>query len=71
MAPDEPQRLARVHAFVERHRAACLWFLRTDYLPRTLEEATWVLDLVARHGDVQAFQEAAEIRRRCSTPRTA
>ncbi len=47
---------------VDEYRSRCLWFLRADYYPDTGVERTRVLDAIAAHGDVQAFQRVAELR---------
>jgi len=49
--------------FVDEYRSRCLWFLRSDYYPRTPAEILRVLQQIERHGDVAAFQRAADIRR--------
>jgi hypothetical protein len=51
-----------IDAFVDEHRGSCLWFLREDYYPTTLEERLRVLAAIARHGDRAAFVRAAELR---------
>jgi hypothetical protein len=57
-----------VDAFVDEQRARCLWFLRADYYPATLEERLSVLDQIARRGDRAAFVRAAELRQWLSRP---
>jgi hypothetical protein len=52
-----------VDRFVDEYRARCLWFLRPDYYPSTVEERLSVLDYIQRHGDREAFRRAAEMRR--------
>jgi hypothetical protein len=54
--------MRRVRALVDEYRATCLWSLRRDYYPQTLKEAFRVLEQIERHGDVAAFQKAAELR---------
>lgn len=54
--------LARVRELVDEYRTTCLWHLRADYYPETAAEAEGVLDAIARHGDVRAFQAVAEVR---------
>lgn len=48
---------------VARYRDRCLWFLKSDYLPETREEAETVLDLIECHGDRDAFFAVREARR--------
>ena len=60
---DDPSPALRpIHVFVDEHRATCLWYLREDYYPRTVEEALRTLDAIARHGDLSAFKKAAELK---------
>jgi hypothetical protein len=47
---------------VDEYRVRCLWFLRPDYYPSTLEERLRVLDYIERHGDREAFRRAARMR---------
>jgi hypothetical protein len=54
--------MRRVRELVDEYRATCLWSLRRDYYPQTIDEALSVLKQIERHGDVAAFQEAAELR---------
>ena len=51
-----------VDALVDEYRQRCLWFLREDFYPSTLEERLRVLDYIQRHGDREAFRKAAEVR---------
>jgi hypothetical protein len=51
-----------IDRFADRHRAACLWFLREDYYPATDEERLRVLGYIQQHGDMAAFREAAELK---------
>lgn len=48
---------------VDDYRSRCLWFLRADYYPRTRDEILRVLRQIDGHGDLAAFQRAADIRR--------
>ena len=51
-----------VNALVDEYRARCLWFLRQDYYPQTLDDVARVLEYIERHGDKEAFQKAATLR---------
>ncbi len=51
-----------VDSLVERYRDRCLWFLRRDYLPTTRQARLRVLESIQRHGDREAFIQAAELR---------
>lgn len=59
---DDSAVMAEVRALVDDVRESCLWFLRRDYYPSSRAEALRVLDAIARHGDVAAFQRAARLR---------
>lgn len=51
-----------VDQLVERYRDRCLWFLRPDYLPTTRQARLRALESIQRHGDREAFTQAAELR---------
>ncbi len=59
---DSEDAMAKVRALVDEYRTLCLWFLRTDYYPQTVEEASTVLSQIERHGDRTAFKKAAALR---------
>ncbi len=48
---------------MDRYRGSCLWFLRPQYYPETVEEAMRVLESIERYGDREAFQRVVEVRR--------
>jgi hypothetical protein len=52
-----------VNRLVDEYRVRCLWFLRPDYYPSTLEERLRVLGHIERHGDRQAFRRATALKR--------
>lgn len=56
---------------VDEYRARCLWFVRLDYYPRTTEERLRALDYIGRHGDREAYQRAARVRRWLLHPSSA
>jgi len=58
--PEAPEEEFR--RLVDEYRARCLWFLREDYYPETPGERERVLELIAKHGDRQAFHRVAEVR---------
>jgi hypothetical protein len=60
-----------LRALVDEYRDHCLWYLRRDYYPATRDEGLRVLDAIERHGSVQAFRRAAEIRPWLSPPSSA
>jgi hypothetical protein len=60
-----------MRALVDEYRDRCLWFLRRDYYPSTRDEGLRVLDAIQRHGGVEAFRRAAEIRAWLSRPSSA
>ena len=51
-----------VDDLVARYRDQCLWFLRRDYRPTTRQARLRVLENIQRHGDREAFTQAAELR---------
>lgn len=59
---------AAVNAFVDEYRARCLWFLRSDWYPQTLEERLRALGYIERHGDANAFRRAGVLRQWLSRP---
>jgi hypothetical protein len=54
--------MGRVRALAEQYRAQCLWFLRADYDPGSVADACQVLDYIQRHGDLEAFRRAGELK---------
>jgi len=62
---------APLRRLMDEYRTRCLWFLRSDYYPRTREEALRVLDAIEKHGDVLAFRRAGEIRQWLSASSSA
>ena len=62
---------ADFRAFVEEHRARCLWFLAADHFPTTPAEIETVLRLIEQHGDRTSFLRAAAFRRWLSLPSNA
>jgi hypothetical protein len=54
---------ADVRAFIDRHRARCLWFMKDDYYPASPTELLRTLGYIERSGDRSAFLHAARIRR--------
>ncbi len=54
--------MVRVRALTEQYRAQCLWFLRADYSPGNVADACQALDYIQRHGDLEAFRRAGELR---------
>jgi hypothetical protein len=54
--------LDAVHRLVERNRLQCLWFMKEDFLPRSVAEADRALAEIELHGDLAAWSEARELR---------
>ena len=52
-----------IDRLVDEYRDQCLWFLRGDFYPRTLEERQRVLGYIERYGDRTGYQKAAQARR--------
>jgi hypothetical protein len=47
---------------VAQYRTRCLWFLRPDYHPETVEQKLRTLDSIRRYGDRDAFVRASRLR---------
>lgn len=60
-----------VDQLVDEYRARCLWFLRSDYYPRSTEGRIRVLGYIERYGDREAYRKAATVRRWLSHPSNA
>ena len=60
--------LEHVRRLVDECRTTCLWYLRPDYQPASVEEALRVLEAIARHGDLEAHRRSSEARRWLSPP---
>jgi hypothetical protein len=54
--------LEAVHRLVEENRLQCLWFMKEDYLPATVEEADRALADIEARGDRRAWPRAREVR---------
>ncbi|MBE3112437.1 MAG: hypothetical protein IMZ46_18340 [Acidobacteria bacterium] len=52
-----------VDRLVDEYRVSCLWFLRPDYYPSTLQERLRTLAYIERHGDREGFRRAATLTR--------
>ena len=64
--PDDAD--AAVNALVDEYRTRCLWFLRPDWYPQTLEERLRAVSYIERYGDANAFRRAGVLRRWLSRP---
>ena len=62
MGTETPVLSDAINALVDEYRVRCLWFLRPDYYPATLEDRLRVLDYVQRYGDRTAHVRAATLR---------
>jgi hypothetical protein len=62
MNPGTKEIAATVNALVDEYRTRCLWFLRTDWYPSTLEDRLQALEYIERRGDVTAFRRARALR---------
>ncbi|ETW98714.1 MAG: hypothetical protein ETSY1_17670 [Candidatus Entotheonella factor] len=47
---------------IERYRLRCLWFLATDFVPTTDEQAIQVLEYIERYGDRDGFVQARRLK---------
>jgi len=53
---------AQIDALVDEYRPRCLWFLRSDFYPRTLSERLRILGYIERAGDVAGYRRASALR---------
>lgn len=63
MSVDTRQPDFTIDALVDEYRNQCLWFLREDFYPTTIDEKLRVLKYIQRYGDRTAYRKAAETRR--------
>lgn len=60
----ETRQLERtIDALVNDYRDRCLWFLRPDFYPKTLDQKLRVLKYIRRYGDKTAYRRAADAKR--------
>ena len=60
----EARQLERtIDALVDDYRDRCLWFLRPDFYPKTLDQKLRVLKYIRRYGDKTAYRRAADAKR--------
>ena len=52
-----------IDALADEYRAQCLWFLPSDFYPRSVDQRLRVLRYIERYGDRTAYRKAAEARR--------
>jgi hypothetical protein len=55
--------LGLLRALVDDYRDRCLWSWKRDYYPQSVEDAVRVLEAIEKHGDLDGFRRAAEVRR--------
>jgi hypothetical protein len=53
----------KIDALADEYRAQCLWFLPSDFYPRSVDQRLRVLRYIERYGDRTAYRKAAEARR--------
>ena len=63
MSPESERIADSINSLVDEYRDTCLWFLRADFYPTTLDQKLRVLSYIERYGDRAAFAKAAEARR--------
>lgn len=51
-----------INRLIDKHRTRALWFLRVDLYPTSHSGRLRVLDHIQRHGDREAYAEAAALR---------
>lgn len=52
---------AEIDRLVEQYRDRCLWFIREDYFPDSIEAQLSILKYIERYGDRDAFVQAREL----------
>lgn len=57
-----------IDRLVDEYRVRCLWFLRPDYYPSSVDERLRVLSYIERNGDREAFRRAGILRQWLSPP---
>jgi hypothetical protein len=62
MSSETAELLQSLKELVDEYRNQCLWFLRGDFYPETLEQGLRVLTYIQRYGDRAAYLKAAEAR---------
>ena len=63
MSTETTKSLQSARELVDEYRDQCLWFLRGDFYPETVEQGLRVLAYIQRYGDRTAYLKAAEVRR--------
>ena len=63
MKTDTEQLDRTIDALVDEYRHQCLWFLRPDFFPKTVDQRLRALKYIQRYGDRAAYRKAAEARR--------
>lgn len=58
----DPVLVERIKPLLVKYRSRCLWFLREDFFPETLQQALLVLDNIEKHGDREGFIEARRVK---------
>ena len=62
MSSGTTELLQSLKGLVDEYRDQCLWFLRGDFYPETLEQGLRVLTYIQRYGDRAAYLKATETR---------
>ena len=63
MSDDTVQLQRAIDELVDEYRSQCLWFVRSDFYPKTADQSMRVLKYIERYGDRAAYRKAAEVRR--------
>jgi hypothetical protein len=58
----EKDTFAAIDTLVDEYRTRCLWSLRPDYYPATLDERLSVLERIERCADLAGYQRAFMLR---------
>jgi hypothetical protein len=51
-----------VDRLIDEYRIRCLWFMRSDYYPKTQEQRLRALRYIEQRGDREAYRKAGTLR---------
>ena len=58
MSTDTQQLERAIDELVDEYRHQCLWFLRSDFYPKTVDQKLRILKYIERYGDRTAYRKA-------------
>ncbi|MCD4653741.1 hypothetical protein K8T06_07375 [bacterium] len=54
---------SEIRSLIDEQRDRCLWFLANDYYPKDSDSVIYILDTIRKHGNLDAFRKAEELKR--------